>query len=147
MMFLSFLRNLRIRVFSLKNSMEEIYTVEGISMHPYLKQGDRVIIQRDNFSVKIGDIILLESPHSKTPIIHRMLKAGPKGDYLKNYDHEIYHEFKIIGKYKGKLKSSNSIIPEVRVFKRIRTLLSTLNHDKLKYTNKLASLLLKVIRL
>jgi signal peptidase I len=45
-----------------------IYKVEGHSMEPYLKQGDRVIVNKCSYlfsSPKIGDIIIFKSKNRK----------------------------------------------------------------------------------
>lgn len=49
------------------------YYVEGNSMHPTLENGDLIIIYKANFeSLKVGDIIVFNSPVYNVRIVHRI---------------------------------------------------------------------------
>jgi hypothetical protein len=52
----------------------------GTSMFPTLKTGDilRVVSYKER-AVRIGDVVLFQSPYGRTPIVHRVVSVDKKG--------------------------------------------------------------------
>lgn len=87
------------------------YYVEGNSMHPTLENGDLIIIYKVDFeSLKVGDIIVFNSPVYNVRIVHRIMDIKfiggekvliTKGDNNRVPDPGYVREEDYIGKYVG----------------------------------------------
>lgn len=82
-----------------------IYAVQTGSMHPTIKTGDLIFIQKQEV-YKEGDIITFNSDvGDKTPITHRITQElegntfKTKGDANKAQDIDVVREENILGKY------------------------------------------------
>jgi len=87
------------------------YYVEGNSMHPTLENGDLIIIYKVDFeSLKVGDIIVFNSPVYNVRIVHRIKDIKfvgdekvliTQGDNNRVPDPGYVREKDYIGKYVG----------------------------------------------
>ncbi len=87
------------------------YYVEGNSMHPTLENGDLIIIYKVDFeSLRVGDIIVFNSPVYNVRIVHRIKEIKlignemvliTQGDNNRVPDPGYVREENYIGKYMG----------------------------------------------
>ena len=60
--------------FLIKAFLFDIVKVDGLSMHPTLDHGDRLIVTKLGYSPKQGDIIILDANYKTDRIITKMMQ-------------------------------------------------------------------------
>jgi len=96
---------------SIVTGTSPFYYVEGNSMHPTLENGDLIVVYREDFkSLKVGDIIVFNSPVYNVRVVHRIkdirfvdgeMVLITQGDNNRVPDPGYVREENYIGKYAG----------------------------------------------
>ncbi len=71
-----------------------IIDVMSTSMEPNINRGDLVVLMNAN-DIKIGDVIIFDTPNEPMPVIHRVIKINSDGSYqtLGDNNHGQQHEW------------------------------------------------------
>lgn len=73
------------------------YRVEGDSMLPHLKNGDRVLVEKPE-NLQIGDIVVARHPFRQTPIIKRFTDFSTGGKlFLSGDNPQESHDSRTFG--------------------------------------------------
>ncbi len=129
----------------INHSQNQIVSVKGQSMSPYLKEGDLLII-RETKLFNFGDLIFFESGDKY--YIHRYMDENRfKGDALKRFDQEFGVEINIKGKAIARINGEAIIDLEQNypVYKRIISFVSLLNHVKYKVFHRVSAYFVHIL--
>lgn len=114
---------------------KEIMQVTGQSMHPYLTEGDFIIIEK-NLDFKVGDIILFE--RDGRSYIHRFFSNDLyKGDNLKRFDQEYGHKLNPLGRVQARLIQDQVYPLKRNLMTFILTFMSQRNHASIPFFHRL----------
>ncbi|MCF8059999.1 MAG: S24/S26 family peptidase [Bacteriovoracaceae bacterium] len=121
----------------MNNLKEFSLSIEGISMYPYLKSGDRIWVDPTRIPKK-GDLILFKC--EKELVVHRFFDENLfKGDYQKNYDQEFGDHYSLLGTVTHHHYENKKILIYEGFLRRFLVVLSQRNHYTKKATHRFYS--------
>ncbi len=127
----------------MKNTELFSMKIEGISMYPYLKSGDRIWVDSSK-SPGLGDLILFKC--AEELVVHRFLGEDLfKGDYQKMYDQEFGDSCTVLGTvthHDFKMKKVNIYQGFLMPF---LIFLSHRNHHTRKFTHRLFAAMIRIV--
>jgi len=99
------------------------FHVSGHSMHPFIRNGDEVVIAPMSSSgPRRGDVVLAIHPHNKNPVVHRIVnKQGPC--YLLQGDNRLFAD--------GLVRKENILGKAISVDRNGKTTSMGLGHEGL----------------